>query len=447
MRNIGCALMLLFAAAFALPGQEQTGTPTFRSTTTLVQFTIVAVDHKGQPVTDLKQDEISISEDGQRRSLAVFRFEGGETGAGNAAEPAARMALPPGIFTNRPEYSPGPPRNLTAIVLHGGGPLVRSLVTKYLRTIEPGTRIAVYRHAGTSMRILHDFSEDVDSLRRRIATADIGTVETQSARSWDFGPVAASGGSQSMSAQRAAMNEMEARAMADYGQSVYQSHAADPLMALEALGNHLAAIPGRKNLVWISAGLQIDTGWGVGITDPLSTGRNSLLMDRIRVTAQRLASQGITMYPVYSIGLDPPPAGYGPAASGLWNHSEFRAADPHQYQAAARPDGPVAHPRVVGGYYRRPVLEEHQRSYSGHRCSGQRSARLLLDRILLERGTGQSLARPQSKSKPPRSQPDPPARLSRHRARRAARRLVRAGVAHGGHESARVDGHPPRRQA
>lgn len=46
----------------ALKAQRQQDQPTFRTSTTLVEFTAVPQDAAGNPVTDLRQDEISITE-------------------------------------------------------------------------------------------------------------------------------------------------------------------------------------------------------------------------------------------------------------------------------------------------------------------------------------------------------------------------------------------------
>src|ERR1700686_1867327 len=88
-------------------GQEQ---PTFRAGTILVEFTFVATDDKGNPVTDLKKEEILVTENGRPRELAFFRFEGRYT-------PARPQPLPLGEFTNRGGFTPGAGRNVTAIVL------------------------------------------------------------------------------------------------------------------------------------------------------------------------------------------------------------------------------------------------------------------------------------------------------------------------------------------
>lgn len=58
---------------------------TFRAGTTLVEFTIVALDDKGNPVTDLTREDLVVTEQGQPREVVFFRFEG-------APEPRASRA-------------------------------------------------------------------------------------------------------------------------------------------------------------------------------------------------------------------------------------------------------------------------------------------------------------------------------------------------------------------
>jgi hypothetical protein len=68
--------------------------------------------------------------------------------------------------------------------------------------------------------------------------------------------------------------------------------------SLEAVGNHLAGIPGRKNLIWMTSGVPMISGQ---TRDPWPENYVSTL----RRVAQRLASQGIAMYPVEAAGVRP----------------------------------------------------------------------------------------------------------------------------------------------
>ena len=69
---------------------------TFRTTTRLVEVSVIALDRKGQPVTDLTQDDFHLSAGGDGREIALFRWEGAEQAAAPQVTPA-----PKGTFSNR----------------------------------------------------------------------------------------------------------------------------------------------------------------------------------------------------------------------------------------------------------------------------------------------------------------------------------------------------------
>ena len=155
MRKFAAAAFLMsaagavFAALAFAQGSGAVGqtVPIFRAGTTLVEFTIVATDQRGQPVTDLNQNEIAILQNGKPQPVAFFRFEGAAFGP-DAVDPI-RESIAPGLFTNRPEYSPGPARNVTAIVIDSLNTLpedqvaVKAQVMQHLRALAPNTRVAV----------------------------------------------------------------------------------------------------------------------------------------------------------------------------------------------------------------------------------------------------------------------------------------------------------------
>ena len=96
--------LLLAATAFA---QEA---PTFRTGARLVEVQVVATVKGGQPARGLTEADFEVLENGKPQKIAFF------------AQPPERLVerpqpLPAGLFTNRPEYSAGSPRGVTAIVL------------------------------------------------------------------------------------------------------------------------------------------------------------------------------------------------------------------------------------------------------------------------------------------------------------------------------------------
>jgi len=78
MKKTGVAV-LVAAAAIRIHAQQD-HTPIFRAGTTLVEFTIVATDQNGKPITDLKQEDVAILQNGKPQPVAFFRFEGAAFG-------------------------------------------------------------------------------------------------------------------------------------------------------------------------------------------------------------------------------------------------------------------------------------------------------------------------------------------------------------------------------
>ena len=317
--RVGWFASVTILVGFALSSVEgqETPVPTFRAGTTLIELTLVATDEKGQPVTDLRQNELEIIERGKPRPIEFFRFDGAAlvSGAKQAEQP--RESIAPGVFSNRPEYSAGPPRNITAIVLDTLNTLpedqvaVRAQVMRYLRALAPNTRVAIYA-AGTNLRILHDFTGDLEALRARLAQTEIDyntqalapdeAVRLQAMEAEHFSKTVEGSGDQDRQAEEEHRKQLEstrnqmARLDESFYEQLHRKRMDLTLWSLEILGNHLAGVAGRKNLVWISGGVPVQT---LGARDRWTLDYEP----RIRGVAQRLASQGIAIYPVQASAL------------------------------------------------------------------------------------------------------------------------------------------------
>jgi VWFA-related protein len=320
MRKFAAVAFLMIAAGATFAGQQEPA-PIFRAGTTLVEFTIVATDERGQPVTDLDQTEVSIVQNGKPQPVAFFRFEGAAF-APDAVE-AKRESIAPGIFTNRVEYAPGPARNVTAIVVDTLNTLpedqvaVKAQVMQYLRALAPNTRVAVYA-LGSNLRILHDFTDDLEALRARLARHNIEfniqavsadeLVRRQLMEAEHFNEAVDEYNDPDAEVDEDAKADAERKAELDkarghlaraeeyFQEQLHMRRMNQTVASLEALGNHMSGIRGRKNLVWISGGIAMLTQ---GAHDRWVNSYAS----QVRGLAQRLATQGITVYPVQATGL------------------------------------------------------------------------------------------------------------------------------------------------
>ena len=306
--------MLVLALRVLLQAQAQA--PTFRTGTTLVEFTVVAFDGKGNPIADLTEADLALAERGQPREIAFFRFDG----AAVAPEPAAPPPpLSPGFISNRPEYQPEPQRNVTAIVLdllNTAPPdqnRARAQLLRHLKTLPANTPVGLFQFTEAQrVTVVVPFTNQADVLRSQMDAAaalrrelvrdgytgsSIVGGECGAADGGGAVPGAAAQGqggargSGTTAAGMAAFNDSNSRGISSVNQIIRSSRLDTTLANLEALGSHLAAIPGRKNVVWISSGMPIQLKNFAVNYEP-----------RIRLAAQRLANQGIAIYPVDAKG-------------------------------------------------------------------------------------------------------------------------------------------------
>src|SRR5499427_1670033 len=76
--TIACActsVVLLPLASFGQQSSVPQASPTIRATTELVLVNVVARDKKGNLIRDLKQQDFTVLEDGQKQQVASFDFE------------------------------------------------------------------------------------------------------------------------------------------------------------------------------------------------------------------------------------------------------------------------------------------------------------------------------------------------------------------------------------
>jgi VWFA-related protein len=252
----GIAFTLLAIAA-AQKGAAQDA-PTFRAGTHLVQVNVLVNDRNG-PVANLKQDDFALTDKGKPQKISVF-----SSVVPTGAQPS-QAVLPAGTFSNR-MYGTTNPASVTVVLLDrlntlaGGGNeayedspawledhalgFAKQQLVRFVKEMQPQDRVAVYSLAET-LTVLSDFTGDRDQLLQVLnhykATsvtsrekADPGEIHTPAPCCFD------------------ASIDRERQVLANF---TNVNRAQITLSALAGIAAHLAAVPGRKNLVWLTADL------------------------------------------------------------------------------------------------------------------------------------------------------------------------------------------------
>jgi VWFA-related protein len=247
MRFFRVALMPVVLAAAAqrntqVPAPSGAGQPLFQANTRLVEVD-VTVHRKGAPVADLTQDDFTVFDQGKQQQIAAFSVRT----PGNAAAPEP---LPSGTISNRLNARGREPRGVTAVLFDQLNTAVRDQgfarleLLRYLRQISAHDQIALYS-LNKTLRVVQDFTGDTDTLIRAATRAAPGQSTDEAA------PLLVQDLPVTGDAVTDAMIRDTAAEMTD---QAIQNRAEITAGALEIIARHLAGIPGRKTLVWLTAG-------------------------------------------------------------------------------------------------------------------------------------------------------------------------------------------------
>ncbi len=283
-------LVTLLALGGVLFGQAATQTqdtsarnanPTFKANSRLVVVDVVVTDSKGLPVHDLKAQEFTLLEDGKPQKLTAFEEQRSDTAL---KTPPLALKLPKNVYSNF--VSRAEPGALTVLLFDSLNTDRQSLtyarteMLNFLKKLPPGKKIALFT-LGERLRMVQNFTDDTDAL---IAAAQDLSAKPHPAYSnaREFSAMVGE-----MREAGFARNPKGFRNMVQFFGEEYvakaESRAQDTLDALNLLARSLAVVPGRKNLIWISAGFPFD----------ISTNAPQL-----QKTAALLAATRIAVYPV-----------------------------------------------------------------------------------------------------------------------------------------------------
>ncbi len=244
-----------------LVAQDSPQVPKIHVSTHLVQVDIIVRDKSG-PVGNLTKEDFVVIDRGKSREISVFSVESNES----APEPS--QPLPQNTFSDLPQYGANKPRSVTIVLLDnlntlsGSSPLpyettpywfedhalatAKQHLIEFLKQMDSSDRIAIYGLTD-SLHVICDFTCDRDRLLAVVSKYD-PTSKTQrdaaEAGEYNFPdqPNPIFDKAVSADVQRFAAVSNQARAQAT-------------MAALTAIAAHVADIPGRKNLLWLTANL------------------------------------------------------------------------------------------------------------------------------------------------------------------------------------------------
>jgi len=313
----------------AVPSSAQDAASTvLRVNTNLVLVDVTVTDH-GQPVHGLERGDFKVFEDGQERPIVSFDAHqpagpAPDVQSVEAEAAAVQAALPRGGYTNLPVYPQASAVNVLLLdelnTPPAALPELRKEMIQYLAGVQPGTSMAIFVLT-SQLRMVTGFTTDVSQFARlfddgkttaRSAKSDGAAANDQAAAKTSMAMITQKEGDESdretlqgglagpgFEAGLAALPGGGMRAAAQLNDLLSQQQdlriddtVGTTLAAFRQLARYLSAIPGRKNLIWLSAAFPNWLGLGKSDYEPA-----------IRATMNLLAAARVAVYPVDAAGL------------------------------------------------------------------------------------------------------------------------------------------------
>jgi VWFA-related protein len=221
--------VIAFAIIASAAAQDGTS-PTFRAGTKLVDVDVVA-KRKGQPATGLTKEDFTLTDNGRRQNIAFFSIHSAKA-AHNAEAPP-----PAGTYSNRLAHGSDSAGRTTVILfdqmntpqqLQG---YVIPRIAKFAQSQRGDDRLAIYTLPSRGgVHVVQDLTGDPQLLKRAAASLKAQTPDPRFP-------------------DTAGMSQHEA---ASYQSISFMGPCWAFRDAAKEISRHLAGVPGRKHLVWVT---------------------------------------------------------------------------------------------------------------------------------------------------------------------------------------------------
>jgi VWFA-related protein len=287
------------------------------TTSRLVDIGVVAFDKKGHPVTDLKPENLEIYDNGIKQEMRFFSQAGGA--APQVAATAAQPATPQdeAAFSNRRSASPaaGAAESNTTVLLIDASNLAwgdltfaRQQMLEFLRALPEGERAGIYIMSSGRFEILTEATADhallAASLSKWMPSAqDVSRAQDEESRNrqqidWvhSKGDLAHVNGNRVDSPDSVDLSDPGSMDPADARlQELGSNPGRDALGILAGVARHLAALPGHKDLVWVSS----DNALADWTDQAVSVDKGSKFLDGAALRVQEAMNDAhVAVYPL-----------------------------------------------------------------------------------------------------------------------------------------------------
>ena len=237
---------------------------TLKVTTRMVDLGLIATDKRGKPITDLRQDEIEIYDNGRKQQLAAFQHANPGAAAPQPAQPS-QPSEPADTFTNTTTVIrevQDAPDLLILLMDESHLPFqdlnrARGEVLRFLKATRPTSRVALYSVSEHGFRVLQDVTQDHALVMARLSAWMPNAQAVSQAQALDrrirqqFDTVHNStdlnyvNGNYNEVPDTITTTDPELRQMGD-------NPLRSALEVMIALARHFSAVPGHKSMAWIS---------------------------------------------------------------------------------------------------------------------------------------------------------------------------------------------------
>lgn len=300
-----------------------------RAETRLVQLNVIALDKKGEPIEGLKREDFTLLDNGKPQNITLFASESDSSPATNAANDLppdsesadAKNDPPPNVFGNRLRHAGEKPGSVAVILLDAlntsfsDQAYARKQVLAFLRQLQPQDHVAIYLLT-TQLVVINEFTQDSNSLLQAIDRVQQSPSILKANGTRTTFTAADTGLKDLRGANHLAglMNDMVSK-NADIADV---NRVQITVQAIEAIANHVADIPGRKSLIWVSGAFPSSILLDSSDTSPVDSKSQNFTPQLNRVT-RALNQSNLAIYPV--------------DARGILTNEEFDAGSAHPFSA------------------------------------------------------------------------------------------------------------------